>query len=226
MISYIHANSPLHKLDPRIKLLYLILFLLALILKQSLEFPLLSSAVILLLYRVSNIPLSKPLRDLGQGWLFVLLPPILRLAIAPSSWFFKGVLTSIFLLNIFLASLLMIYTTEIGKLMQALVFFKLPSELAFILMVSIHFIPFLQQELERIRISQALRAYSPTPFSLPLPLIIPLLHSSLGRASQLAVSLESRGFNPERINMEVELRMGLADYLLLLLLPFLVFIIF
>jgi len=217
MISYIHQNSPVHKIDARVKILYLLFLIFLLILKQSLEMLAVITAVVFFLYKASGIPLYKPFKDLGMGWFVILLPIVLHAII--NSGIFPGVLTSLFFLNIFLISLLLVYTTEIKNILQALVFFKVPSEIAFAFIISIHFIPFIQQEVERIRISQALRGYISTPFSPPFPLIIPLLHSSLKRSSQLAISLESRGFDSEKINFEVELQMGLVDYLLLLLLP-------
>jgi energy-coupling factor transport system permease protein len=92
------------------------------------------------------------------------------------------------------------------------------------LTISIRFLPILQAELDRIRIAQALRGYEPAPFYPPIPLMVPLLHSSLKRAMELAISLESRGFDPENIHIAVDLRLGAADYLLLLLLPPLLFL--
>ncbi|MEM3555473.1 MAG: energy-coupling factor transporter transmembrane protein EcfT [Candidatus Micrarchaeia archaeon] len=226
MIAYIPRNSLVHKIDARVKILYLIFLLFLLILRQSFEILIATSLVIPLLYIIAEIPLAQPVKDLGKGWLLILLPAVLHILIHSYSGALLGVLTSLFFLNIFLISLLMVYTTEMKKILQALVFFKTPGDIAFAFIIAVHFVPFMQQEVERIRISQVMRGYSPSPFSLPLPLIIPLLHSSLKRSSQLAVSLESRGFDSERINFEVELRMGLSDYLLLFLLPLLVFALF
>lgn len=226
MIAFIQKNSPIHSIDARVKILYLVFITITLILKQSLPLLLLSSLLTLLLYIISCIPLSVPLRDLGAAWAFVLLPIPLHMLVNPQTGFYMGVLSSIFTLNLILITLLGVYTTDADSILQALVFFKVPGELAFILMISIRFLPVIQERLEKIRISQTVRGYRQAPFSIPLPLIVPLLHSSLKRASELAISLESRGFDSENIHIAVDLKLSPADYLLLLLLPVLLFFAF
>jgi len=226
MIAFIPGNSLVHRTDARVKIIYLVFLLFILVTKQNLGVLVVMSLITLLLYQLSDIPLSQPCRDLGRGWLFIVIPILLHLLINPQTGIYRGVAVSLFLLNIILISLLDLYTTEISSILQALVFFKFPSELAFTLMISIRFLPLMQEELNRIRVSQALRGYGLTPLSLPIPLIVPLLHSSLKRAMELAVSLESRGFDPENIHVAVELKLAAMDYLFLLLLPFLFSLLF
>jgi energy-coupling factor transport system permease protein len=226
MIALIPKDSPIHKVDARVKILYLLFILFILITKQSFEILIALSLTTMMLYLLSGIPITQPLKDLGKGWIFVVLPILLHWLINPQVGIYLGVLSSLSLLNMLLISLLNMYTTEIKSILQALIFFKVPSELAFMLAISIRFLPLMQEELNRIRISQALRGYELCPFSLPIPLIVPLLHSSLRRAMELAISLESRGFDPENIHVAVELELGATDYLLLLLLPLLLFLIF
>jgi len=226
MLVFIPRSSPIHRVDARVKILYLLFLLFILVVKQSFEVLIIFSLLTIVLYHIANIPLKQSFEDFGTGWLFILLPILLHVLINPQTGIYTGVMSSLFLLNILLISLLSIYTTEVKSILQALVFFKVPSELAFIVTISIRFLPLMQEELDRIRISQALRGYELSPLSLPLPLIVPLLHSSLRRAMELAISLESRGFDPENIHVAVELELGAADYLLLLLLPILLFLLF
>lgn len=226
MIAYIPRNSLVHKADARVKILYLVFFLLILFTKGTLGVILPFSLVTLFLYYISGISLTQPVRDLGNSWLFLLVPILLHLLINPSSGLYYGIVSSLFLLNVLLVSLLNIYTTEIKSLLQALVFLKVPSELAFMLIMSLRFLPLMQEQLTKIRVSQALRGYETKPFSLPIPLIVPLMHSSLKRAMQLAISLESRGFDSEHINIAMELQLGKMDYVLLFLLPPMVFALF
>jgi energy-coupling factor transport system permease protein len=226
VIAYIPGNSPVHKADARVKIMYLAFFLLILVTKDSLEVILPFSLVTLLLYYISKIPLSQPVRDLGNGWLLFLLPILLHLLVNPALGLYYGIVSSLFLLNIILVSLLNIYTSEIKSLLQALVFLKVPSELAFMLVISLRFLPLMQEQLTKIRVSQALRGYELKPFSLPIPLIVPMMHSSLKRAMQLAISLESRGFDSEHINIAMELQLTKMDYMLLFMLPLMVFALF
>jgi len=226
MIAFIPGNSSIHRVDARVKILYLAFLLLILVTKGSLEVILPFSFVTLLLYRVSGISLVQPLKDLGKGWLFIMLPIPLHMLVNPGAGLYFGVVSSLFLLNMILISLLNIYTTEIKSLLQALVFFKVPSELAFMLTISIRFLPLMQEQMTRIKVSQALRGYETKSLSLPMPLIVPLMHSSLKRAMQLAISLESRGFDPENINVAIDLELHKMDYLLLILLPIVFFALF
>jgi len=226
MIAFIPGNSPVHRADARVKILYLAFFLLVLVTKDTLEVILPFSLATLLLYYASGISLRQPLKDLGNGWLLIMLPIPLHLLVNPSVGLYYGVVSSLFLLNMLLISLLNIYTTEVKSLLQALVFFKVPSELAFMTTISIRFLPIMQEQMNKIRVSQALRGYETRPLSLPIPLIVPLMHSSLKRAMQLAISLESRGFDPEKINVAVELELRRTDYLLLFLLPIILFALF
>jgi energy-coupling factor transport system permease protein len=226
MIAFIPGSSPLHKADARVKILYLLFMLLILIVRQDLTTLGILSLATLLLYLLSGIPLVQPLRDLGGSWLFILIPVILQVLINPLTGIYLGVVNSIFLLNLICLSLLFIYTTEVRSILQALVFFKVPSEFAFMLTISIRFLPIMQDKMNRIRIAQAVRGYELAPLSLPIPLMVPLLHSSLKRAEELAISLESRGFDSENIHINMELRLNPADYLLLLFLPVVVFLSF
>jgi energy-coupling factor transporter transmembrane protein EcfT len=219
MIAFIPKSSPIHSIDARVKILYLLSLLLILIVKQSLPIIALFSLFTLLLYIISGIPLAQPLRDLSASWVFVLLPIPLHLLINLQTGLYLGVMNSIFTTNLVLLSLLGIYTTEVKSILQALIFFKMPTELAFMLTISIRFLPIIQEKLSRIRISQAVRGYELAPLSPPLPLIVPLLHSSLNRAMELAISIESRGFDPENIHIAFDLRLSPLDYLLLFLLP-------
>jgi energy-coupling factor transport system permease protein len=218
MITFIPKNSPIHSIDARVKILYFILLVLILIIKESIPVLAAFSLMTLLLYIAGGIPLTKPLRDLGAAWAFVLLSIPLHLLINLQTGLYLGILGSVFTLNLILLSLLVVYTTEVKSILQALIFFKVPSELAFMLTVSIRFLPVIQERLDKIRISQAVRGYEIAPFSIPIPIIVPFLHSSLKRAMELAISLESRGFDSENIHTAIDLRLNPADYLLLLLL--------
>ena len=226
MIVFIPQDSPLHRVDARVKILYLLFFLFTLLSKQTPTLLVAFSLITLLLYVFGGISLARPFWDLGWVWLFVALPIPLHILINPQSGMYEGLSNSLFLLNILSINLLFIYTTEIKAILQALVFFKIPSDLAFMLTIAIRFLPLMQAELNRIRIAQSLRGYKLVALSPPFPLLIPLMHSSLRRAVELAVSLESRGFDPENIHVAVELELGAFDYLLLLLLPLALFIVF
>lgn len=141
MIAFIPRESPLHRVDARVKVLYLVFILFLLLSRQNVEILLVCSLVTLLLYLLSKIPLTQPAKDLGRGWLFVFLPILLHLLINPQTGVYSGIISSLFLLNILLISLLNVYTTEIKSLLQALIFFKVPGELAFMLTISLRFLP-------------------------------------------------------------------------------------
>ncbi|MGN0301360.1 MAG: energy-coupling factor transporter transmembrane protein EcfT, partial [Anaerotardibacter sp.] len=77
--SYYSGNSPLHRLDPRTKLLGGVVFIIAALCAQSF-FALIPFAVfVLLLYVISRIPLGNAMKSLAPLLFIVLLASFLNL---------------------------------------------------------------------------------------------------------------------------------------------------
>ncbi len=124
-------------------------------------------------------------------------------------------------LLIIVTSAMILLTGSPRDFILALVQWKIPYEIAFMVMVGLHFIPIFKEEaqnvynavqmrgteLEKISLIQKVKVY-PTIF-------IPIISSAVLRAQQMAVAMEGRAFRayPQRTYMR-QLILNKTDYIL------------
>jgi energy-coupling factor transport system permease protein len=219
---YYPADSPLHRMDSRSKLIAAFVYLFIVFLANNwLAYGL------LIVFTAITIAASKvPFRFLYKG-----LKPILILVIFTmllhifltkegdllykAGWleiYSGGVQQGIFiamrlLLLVMMTSLLTLTTTPIDitdgleHLLGPLKKWKLPvHEFALMMSISLRFIPTLLQETEKIMKAQMARGADFTTGSLKerakafVPLLVPLFVSSFKRAEELALAMEARGY--------------------------------
>ncbi|WP_019157115.1 energy-coupling factor transporter transmembrane component T family protein [Robertmurraya massiliosenegalensis] len=244
---YIPAESPLHRMDPRSKLILVFAFVcIVFIANNAITYGL------LVVYTIFMVLSSKvPIRFLLGGlklvlWL-VLFTLILHLFFTKEGeiifqWGWvtiyeeglkKGIFISMrFFLLILITSLLTLTTTPIEitdgieVLLDPLKKIKFPvHELALMMSISLRFIPTLMQETDKIMKAQTARGveFSGGPMKerikAIIPLLIPLFIGSFKRAEELAIAMEARGYRGgEGRTKYRQLRWGLVDTLMLLLL--------
>jgi len=244
---YIPAESPLHRMDPRSKLILVFAFVCVVFIANNAI-----TYGILVVYTLFMVLSSKvPLRFLFGGlklvfWL-VLFTLILHLFFTKEGeiifqWGWvtiyeeglkKGIFISLrFFLLILMTSLLTLTTTPIEItdgieiLLDPLKRIKFPvHELALMMSISLRFIPTLMQETDKIMKAQTARGveFSGGPvkerIKAIIPLLIPLFIGSFKRAEELAIAMEARGYRGgEGRTRYRQLRWGLVDTLMLLLL--------
>lgn len=219
---YVPADSILHRMDPRSKLIIVFLFVCVIFLANNSW-----TYGILVLYTFLMAGFSKiPARFLIGGlkpvlWL-VIFTFFLHLFLTKEGeiildlgWFKiyeeglrQGIFISLrFFLLILITSLLTLTTTPIEitdgleRLLGPLKKLKFPvHELALMMSIALRFIPTLMQETDKIMKAQTARGveYSSGPIKERLkavvPLLIPLFISSFKRAEELAVAMEARGY--------------------------------
>lgn len=219
---YYAVKSPIHNIDPRVKIvlamLYIVIvFLCANVLSMAL---LLASAIIIVL--LSNIPIKIVLKSV-RPILFIITftaiinifwttgegAPLLDLGFA--SIYKEGIVNAIFLIvRIFVliigSSILLTYTTTpialtdgIERLLSPLKKIGLPvHDFAMIMTIALRFIPTLMEEAEKIMNAQKARGADFTNGSLIqrakalVPILIPLFSSSIRHALDLATAMECR----------------------------------
>lgn len=100
--------------------------------------------------------------------------------------------------------LLVSWTTDPRQLLRSFVAWKMPYQLAFMLITSLRFLPVIFQETAIVITAQRLRGFKPLKSMLPRTLIqtafqtlFPILARTLRRAATLACSVECRGFGRE-----------------------------
>jgi energy-coupling factor transport system permease protein len=219
---YIPGQTLLHRLNPRFKLLSLLVFLLALFWLKTLTAMggvLLLLIVLISLARVPYRYLLRGLRPILYIVLFTLIiyfffnkGGIVLLRIGTITVESMGVLEGLFvvarLVGLVLATLLVTLTTTPLSLTSGLEFFlkpfkliKLPvSEIAMIMTIALRFIPTLMEESQRLMRAQMARGADFESGSLfrkarnLTPLIVPLFVSAFRRADELALAMEARGY--------------------------------
>jgi len=109
------------------------------------------------------------------------------------------------------------------EIIQALVQWKIPYEIAFMVSLAIRFLPILRDEAKDVFIAIQLRGIEVEELSLYKRfkvysyLFMPVLSGVIYRARELSTSIESRGFRayPERTSY-IKLRLSLKDYILMI----------
>ena len=216
------GNSVLHRLDPRVKLVLVFSYILAVFIPDN--WLGLALAVVLLVVSVglSHIPpkvLLKGLKPVVPLLLFTSLINIFYVQgrILVEFWIFKitaeGIYTAIFIaIRIFCliaAGSLLTYTTSptsltdgLERVMNPLKVLRVPvHEIAMMMTIALRFIPTLIEETQKIMNAQKARGADLENGKLIasikalIPILIPLLISSVRRAYELAEAMECRCYN-------------------------------
>jgi energy-coupling factor transport system permease protein len=220
---YMPQDSFIHGLDPRVKFIALILFMVTLFfIEAPLKF-LLMGLVILLIIQSSKIPLGFVIKGIIPFvWLF-LFAAFAHFFFTPGTsikpfpiWFinvtFEGVtngtiITLRILLIIVLSSMLTLtttpleLTTALKRVLSPLKRFKIPvNDFAMMMMLTIRFVPILLLEAQRIINAQRSRGINFETGGLIkrakklVPILIPLFNLSFIRAEELAIAMVCRGY--------------------------------
>lgn len=188
-------------MNPKLKLLALLtVSTLSLLTANPLHMLLLLSAVaaVMLLSRI-------PLRDIF-GWVkFILAVAIFVLLLQAFTHtglgftlagFALGTTTALRLLTLTLAVFTFVYTTMPREISRALSF--LPGKIPFMLAMSLGMLPSIKNDVNAIKNAQQSRGwgFAWNPVKTYTPVLIPLFGKTLERSNKLALSMESRGFDP------------------------------
>jgi energy-coupling factor transport system permease protein len=230
-LRFTRGDSILHRLDPRIKFLITINFFIASILFLDL--------LPLLLLFIIQIPIVY-VAKIGREWLKTLkggsvLAIIIFCSNIISFYFFQGSqlswsmieyslsLTTRFLVLITSFSLFFL-TTSPDKLSLALEKAKIPYEFNFAFITAIRFVPVLADEAQTIMDAQRSRGLELdkgnfiTRIKNYIPILLPLIISSIRRSLELAEAMESRAFGSTEFRTNLyELKFEKNDYLGLVL---------
>lgn len=176
----------------QLKLIALIFISSALILINNLYF-LFVCLLILLLATILKANLSNLKNRLLPLLFTVILLIIFQLIFNSgqtySARLLQGFTSALKILSLSLLVFLYTSTTSITQISQALNFF--PKTFNFMLTITFSLIPVIFQEAKTIILLQKCRGYH--SFN-PLPIIIPLLHRTLKRSEQIALTMASRGY--------------------------------
>lgn len=216
------GNSFIHKLDPRVKIISLVVLLIAVFLSTNylaLAINLISAIIFAVMTKISAKTYFKSMKFI---LFIVLFTSLLNVFYARGTQIFRfgplvltkeGLDNSIFvamrLIILILISSILTFTTSstdltyaLEKLMNPLSIFKLKThDLAMMMTISLRFIPTLFEETEKIIDAQKARGANMesgkilTRIKAFVPILVPLLVSSFKRAYDLAIAMECRCYN-------------------------------
>lgn len=216
--SYYPANSFVHKMDARAKILIAIAYMVAVFMVSTFHFLGFAACLLFVIIAtvVSEVPFVKVVKSVKTILFFVIFSAVLQLFFNRQGTVLWWVITDVGLINagfiiarIFLivlgASLLTLTTSPveiadgIEGLLYPLKFIKFPvHEFALIMSIALRFIPTLIDETDRIIKAQKARGADFESGNIfrrakaLIPVLIPLLISSFRRADELADAMDSR----------------------------------
>lgn len=232
LASYASQESPFHRLDPRTKLTWLVVALVASFTIDSIPVNLALVALVLGSSRAAKLglgrflPITRVFCVLAVGMIlvqtvfsvggevFYQLGPVdfhsqgLPLAV-------RGTLRLYCMVLLFLQFTMWTHPTDLS---QALVKVGLPYRYAMLMGLALRFLPVLEEELENIFEAQGERGVelrSPLRKALALaPITVPLCLRTLRRANEVALAMELRGygFRPRRVFLHT-IAYRRADYM-------------
>ena len=223
---YYPAKSFVHRMDPRVKILLNLLYMITIFLVQSYFGYALMLAYLLISIFASRIPLKSVLKSVKGIIFLALFTAIINLFFVKSGnvlvdwWIFritddgvnfavKMVVRLVFLVTS--ASLLTLTTTPVDlthgieSLLKPLTWIKVPvDEFALIMSITLRFIPTLMDETDRIIRAQKARGASFDTGGLIarakafVPILIPLLVNAFRREEELALAMNARCYEGAR----------------------------
>ena len=217
------GKSVIHKMDPRTKLLFLVLYIVALFVASNWISYGVVFAFLVLTVALSRIPLKSILTSLKPMVLILIFTGVLNLFFTAGEtvWFQKwfvtitkeGVYRAIFMvlriLMLITGTFLLTYTTSpialtdgLESLLNPLKKLRLPvHELAMMMCIALRFIPTLIEETDKIMCAQKARGADFESGNLMqrvkalVPILVPLFISSFRRADELATAMECRCYH-------------------------------
>ena len=243
---YFPGSSVVHRLDPRTKLICVVLYIVALFLASwfftyAIMFAVLAGAIAL-----SKVPPRSILRGLKPVLFIVVFTAVLNIFYTPGTtvlarfWIFtitlEGVWRAFFMviriMMLISGTFLLTYTTSpilltdgLESLLNPLKKVKVPvHELAMMMSIALRFIPTLIEETDKIMSAQRARGADFESGNLIqraralLPLLVPLFISAFRRADELATAMECRCYHGGEGRTRLrQLKYKAADYVALFL---------
>ena len=217
---YFPGQSVIHRLDPRTKLIMLVVYIVALFLAESWVSYGLMFLFLVTVIRMSTIPLKSILRGMKPLVVILIFTGVLNLFFTQDGrvifqfWIFtvttgglsRAVMMMSRILMLITGTFLLTYTTSpialtdgLESLMKPLKKIGVPvHELSMMMCIALRFIPTLIEETDKIMCAQKARGADFETGSLMerakalIPILVPLFISAFRRADELATAMECR----------------------------------
>ena len=216
---YYQTDSIIHRLDPRVKLISTILYIISLFVMPSVAGYVLAAIFLAVVIKLSKVPFKFMVKGMKAIMLLLMITVVFNLFLTPGDplvtvWKLtitkEGLKTAIFmairLTFLIIGSSVMTLTTTpnnltdgMEKLLKPLRVFKVPvHEVAMMMSIALRFIPILLEETDKIMKAQIARGADFESGNLIkkakalVPLLVPLFISAFRRANDLAMAMEAR----------------------------------
>ena len=217
---YYPANSKLHRLDPRVKIMCTLLYLISLFLFDNIGGYIVATVFLIFVIRISKVPFKFIVKGLRPIVMLLMITVLFNLFLTTNGnvifkfWILQvtdeGLSTAVFmairLIYLILGSSLMTFTTTpnaltdgIEKLLWPLRKIKVPvHEIAMMMSIALRFIPILLEETDKIMKAQIARGADLESGNIiqkakaMVPILVPLFVSAFRRANDLAMAMEAR----------------------------------
>lgn len=220
---YFPGDTVAHKLDPRTKILLVVLYIAALFSARGVVGYAILALCLAACVRISRVGLKALVRGLKPVLFIIIFTGILNLFFTPGDRYLlewgilkisdTGLRNAVFMvvriMLLIMGTFLMTYTTSpisltdgLEQLLGGLKRFHVPvHELAMMMSIALRFIPTLIEETDKIMSAQKARGADFETGSLVsrakalLPILVPLFVSAFRRADELAIAMESRCYH-------------------------------
>lgn len=217
------ADSILHKLDPRVKLVTTIAFIVSLFVVDSWVGYVIATVFLAAVIKLSRVPFKFMVRGLKAVIMILMITVVFNLFLTPGDkvllqiWKLKitdtGLRTAVFmairLIYLIVGSSVMTLTTTpndltdgLEKLLSPLKKIHVPvHEIAMMMSIALRFIPILLEETDKIMKAQIARGADFENGNIfqkaknLVPLLVPLFISAFRRANDLAMAMEARCYH-------------------------------
>ena len=207
---YYRADSIIHKLDPRTKIMGTILFIISLFIGRSLAAYIAAVLLLGLVIKISTVPFSFMVRGLKAVFAILVFSVVINMFFIPGTVILDfgfadisreglqtAVLMAVRLVFLILGSSLMTLTTTpnqltdgMEKLLSPLKRIRVPvHEIAMMMSIALRFIPMKAQMARGAEYDQGNLLNKMKSL---VPILVPLFLSSVRRANNLAMAMESR----------------------------------
>ncbi len=216
---YYQADSIIHKLDPRVKLVATICFIISLFVVKSWVGYVVAAIFLAVMIKLSKVPFKFMVKGMRSIVIILMITVVFNLFLTPgealvSFWKLTitreglqiAIMMAIRLSFLIIGSSVMTLTTTpnsltdgMEKLMNPLKIFRVPvHEVAMMMSIALRFIPILLEETDKIMKAQIARGADFESGNLVkkakamVPLLVPLFISAFRRANDLAMAMEAR----------------------------------
>ena len=238
---YFPGNSPVHRMDPRGKIIMMAIYIIELFVANNLQAMAVSILFILVAYKVAGIPVKMVLKSIKPVIVLIVFTGVLNMLFVDGNELFRigfiritdqgvfyAVVMAVRIICLIAGTTLLTYTTSpivltdgLERLMEPLNRFHVPvHEISMMMTIALRFIPTLIDETEKIMNAQKARGAKldngkfTERIRALIPILIPLFISAFRRADELAMAMECRCYHggEGRTRLKV-LRFGRLDIL-------------